>query len=243
MAIEITCLGCGKVLHVPDSAAGKKGKCPQCGAILQVPVVKVPPFTEDALEFQPPSAVPALPNNRNPGQPAFSASDAKRKGSRAIGCGWISAIACILLGMATLMVSYASWSNAQVSPHYFRLMDFSGFCFSVGALLIIVGVVTAFVTFSCYVLKRTAQAEAPPVPGLAFASLILGILSCTCCLNLLLIPSILAIAFGTISLRKVREGTSGGEKQARIGRTCGIVGLVVTLALLVIGLVLHFLTH
>jgi ankyrin repeat protein/phage FluMu protein Com len=36
MAIELTCTGCGKVLHMTDASAGKKGKCPACGAMLQV---------------------------------------------------------------------------------------------------------------------------------------------------------------------------------------------------------------
>jgi ankyrin repeat protein len=40
MAIEMTCTGCGKVLHLPDAAAGKRGKCPHCGATLQVPTVE-----------------------------------------------------------------------------------------------------------------------------------------------------------------------------------------------------------
>ena len=58
MGIEITCIGCGKVLHVPDAAAGKKGKCPHCGAILQVPEVEQQAFTEADLKFQPPSEPP-----------------------------------------------------------------------------------------------------------------------------------------------------------------------------------------
>ena len=43
MAIEITCTGCGKVLHLSDAADGKKGKCPHCGAMLQVPAAEVSP--------------------------------------------------------------------------------------------------------------------------------------------------------------------------------------------------------
>ncbi|RKY14781.1 MAG: hypothetical protein DRP63_07960 [Planctomycetota bacterium] len=37
MAIELTCPGCGKRLRVADSAAGKKGKCPACGAVVEIP--------------------------------------------------------------------------------------------------------------------------------------------------------------------------------------------------------------
>jgi len=38
MAIEMTCPGCGKRLRVPDSAAGKKGKCPFCGTLCDIPL-------------------------------------------------------------------------------------------------------------------------------------------------------------------------------------------------------------
>ena len=75
-----------------------------------------------------------------------------------------------------------------------------------------------------------APGQPPTKPkGLAIASLVLGAASCAVFLNLLLIPSVLAIVFGTISLRRTRKGTAGGEAQARAGRICGIVGLAVTL--------------
>src|SRR5437016_5739357 len=35
--IEVTCSACSKTIVAADSAAGKKGKCPQCGAAIQVP--------------------------------------------------------------------------------------------------------------------------------------------------------------------------------------------------------------
>jgi phage FluMu protein Com len=37
MPIEVTCRGCGKVLRVKESLAGKSGKCPQCGKVIHVP--------------------------------------------------------------------------------------------------------------------------------------------------------------------------------------------------------------
>jgi hypothetical protein len=42
--IEFKCSECGKQLRVKDDAAGKKGKCPQCGVTLEVPTPQ-----EDAL--------------------------------------------------------------------------------------------------------------------------------------------------------------------------------------------------
>jgi DNA-directed RNA polymerase subunit M/transcription elongation factor TFIIS len=37
MPISVVCPTCGKNLRAPDKAAGKRAKCPQCGAVLEVP--------------------------------------------------------------------------------------------------------------------------------------------------------------------------------------------------------------
>ena len=37
MAIEFGCPSCQQMVRVPDGAAGKKGKCPRCGTIVQIP--------------------------------------------------------------------------------------------------------------------------------------------------------------------------------------------------------------
>ena len=37
MSIPVRCPGCGNVLNIADSHAGKRGKCPKCGASVQVP--------------------------------------------------------------------------------------------------------------------------------------------------------------------------------------------------------------
>lgn len=42
MAIRVKCASCGKVLTVKDEFAGKKGKCPACGAILRIPASSGP---------------------------------------------------------------------------------------------------------------------------------------------------------------------------------------------------------
>jgi hypothetical protein len=38
MPIKVTCSNCGGVLHAPDDAGGKRGRCPTCGNILPIPV-------------------------------------------------------------------------------------------------------------------------------------------------------------------------------------------------------------
>jgi hypothetical protein len=41
MSIKVACLECNRVYEIPDSAAGRKGKC-ECGAVLNVPAKPVP---------------------------------------------------------------------------------------------------------------------------------------------------------------------------------------------------------
>jgi len=35
--ITTTCPGCGKAIEAPESAAGRKARCPQCGAVVVIP--------------------------------------------------------------------------------------------------------------------------------------------------------------------------------------------------------------
>ena len=51
MAIEFKCQGCEKTLRVPDEFGGRKAKCPNCQAILQVPAETE---TVTPLDVQPP---------------------------------------------------------------------------------------------------------------------------------------------------------------------------------------------
>lgn len=37
MPISVKCCDCGKALKAPDALAGKKAKCPDCGAVVAVP--------------------------------------------------------------------------------------------------------------------------------------------------------------------------------------------------------------
>ncbi len=45
MTIEFTC-NCGKKLSVPDDVAGRRAKCPTCGAVVNVPGAAAPPSDE-----------------------------------------------------------------------------------------------------------------------------------------------------------------------------------------------------
>ncbi|MEX2187176.1 MAG: hypothetical protein WD875_10295 [Pirellulales bacterium] len=52
MPIEFACTQCGKQLRTPDETAGRQAKCPQCGAIMQIPhfasAAPLPPFGDAA---------------------------------------------------------------------------------------------------------------------------------------------------------------------------------------------------
>lgn len=43
MSIRTTCQSCGKAVKAPDSAAGKRGKCPFCGHSVRIPSLPPPP--------------------------------------------------------------------------------------------------------------------------------------------------------------------------------------------------------
>jgi hypothetical protein len=40
MAIQVTCKNCNKQLRVKDEYAGRKGKCPACGGVIQIPAAE-----------------------------------------------------------------------------------------------------------------------------------------------------------------------------------------------------------
>jgi hypothetical protein len=56
MPIKVTCPKCQGVLHAPDDAGGKRGKCPTCGTVLAIPAagLQAPP---------PPPFVPSTPSS------------------------------------------------------------------------------------------------------------------------------------------------------------------------------------
>jgi hypothetical protein len=74
MPIVITCAGCSGRMKAPDSAAGKKVKCPKCGGLVLVPV----PEDEDAGD----RVTPARDNPKAPaaatGKAAVAANRARR---------------------------------------------------------------------------------------------------------------------------------------------------------------------
>lgn len=48
MPIEFTCPSCSTSIRTPDGSAGKKGKCPKCAAIVQIPAASPAPASQTA---------------------------------------------------------------------------------------------------------------------------------------------------------------------------------------------------
>jgi len=84
MPIEFPCPTCHQQVRTPDAAAGKKGKCPNCGTLVMIPapVVALPPPTSrppDPARMPPPAkpqspAPPASPAAPTPTSPAPAAA-------------------------------------------------------------------------------------------------------------------------------------------------------------------------
>lgn len=71
MPIHVTCSSCQSEFNAPDSAAGKRTKCPKCGGVIEIPAPMpvddvleaeeqpVGPFDDDDFEVEPPPELPA----------------------------------------------------------------------------------------------------------------------------------------------------------------------------------------
>ncbi len=75
MPIKVTCSNCGGVLHAPDDAGGKRGRCPTCGNILPIPAV--------AGGAAVPAAEPPRPARANPSFGDFALDKDKPAGAPA----------------------------------------------------------------------------------------------------------------------------------------------------------------
>lgn len=81
MPIEVVCSSCNRRLRVPDKAAGKRIKCPQCQAVVSVPAVgpseSSKPARSKSSSSKSPSSKPAASNsNKSAPAPARPASSA-----------------------------------------------------------------------------------------------------------------------------------------------------------------------
>lgn len=86
MPIKVTCEKCGGVLHAPDDAGGKKGRCPNCQNVLPIPfegqragsTFPLPTGLSATSTVSNPPAGMAFGGNPNPTGGLFPSADAKR---------------------------------------------------------------------------------------------------------------------------------------------------------------------
>ncbi len=110
MAILVRCTGCGSAMKVADQYAGKKGKCPKCGGIAQVPkiaqVIKPQrPAAKSPAPAPKPTPTPAsLPANiRAPLSPVRPAPRDKKRSAPppwvwVAGSGGVAVVILLLVG-------------------------------------------------------------------------------------------------------------------------------------------------
>lgn len=136
MPIEVTCDGCGARFKAPDTAAGKKGKCKKCGAVITIPVpepVGAPAEEDDMYDIAEPAPAPAKPY-----RPTAASSDAPApappyRPPPPIPQSGASA-AMMSRGVVPKSAGAGSWKNSNNPPKSFQVLKGIG-----GVVLILVG--------------------------------------------------------------------------------------------------------
>jgi len=64
--IEVACAGCQQQLRVPAVHAGKRAKCPKCGAVIQIPQLAPADTTTEATTSEAQPSVSAAATNQQP---------------------------------------------------------------------------------------------------------------------------------------------------------------------------------
>src|SRR5436853_584698 len=59
MPIQFSCPACGKRYKVADELAGRRAKCKQCQAVMEIPLPEPPPAEEESVDFGVMSAAPS----------------------------------------------------------------------------------------------------------------------------------------------------------------------------------------
>ena len=85
MAIELTCPACGQTLKLKEEAAGKRGRCPKCQAVITVPAGSAAQSTED--HGPRPEPAPPTPSSVTPPVPASPARPAPLHQGTCPSCG------------------------------------------------------------------------------------------------------------------------------------------------------------
>lgn len=111
MAISVTCGGCGQKLKVADTAAGKHGKCPKCGAAVQIPEAELPcdvvePVPLKRVESAPAQRVYAAPIATMPAPVATQAPPVQTVNVKLPRRGASLGIAACILGVLAFLICW-----------------------------------------------------------------------------------------------------------------------------------------
>jgi len=121
MPIEFRCSGCQRTLRTPDDSAGKQARCPECGAIVEVPQAHgISAPASSGLETASVSSFPAENPYRSPsgypfqGPPTAPVSDvqayaASRLAGPAIGLIVTASIALVFQVLGLIAIGVSLW--------------------------------------------------------------------------------------------------------------------------------------
>ena len=130
MPIEFNCQSCSKLLRVPDTAAGKQARCPDCQQVVTVPastspVAPVKPSVADLFPTDPnqgqsafganPYSAPRVDTSRGPSKLTGSGSG-RLEASKAVGTAWTlfkEHIGLLVGCFVVLMVTSSGMNFAQ----------------------------------------------------------------------------------------------------------------------------------
>jgi hypothetical protein len=187
MPIEFTCPECRRLLRVPEQSAGKKAKCPSCGAIVAIPS-DTPPTTEEDDISTGPSQVPA------PSQSAANPFADVAPGGRSVGSfadeafdpenPYASSAAVAVTPSATAHpkagVRPTRFTFGDVLNHTWAVYtDQLGICIVVTLLLIGLGIVAYIAAAAVVVgiLAAVAQANDPALLLVIVPLVIVGVIA------------------------------------------------------------------
>ena len=132
--IGFKCSGCGKNLRVRDGAAGKRGKCPQCGTIVIVPNEELVPLeaTTRAPTPPPPPLASAPPRTDAAASPALDT-----KAEKALPIRWLNFYvyvripAGIVLSLPYALVAIAMYADDYTTGVRSLILTLFDVCVSV----------------------------------------------------------------------------------------------------------------
>ncbi|MFH1732940.1 MAG: DUF4190 domain-containing protein [Planctomycetota bacterium] len=259
MSIIVECPKCGKQYTVPEDAAGRSGKCRDCGATIRVPDAAAAPVSPEP-EHQPAAAEPLSAGPGADGLPEQMAANRAVAGRTCTICGNAISLGEAVRNCQQCGRSFhdscwqsnggcgtASCANAplpKIAPKPAAAQAPAPVAAGAGTKPCpFCGEQIAASAVKCrhcgeFLAAGPGRARAAPAStsGKAIASLILGIASFICCG---VITGIIAIGLGLSAQTEIRasRGRIAGKGMATAGIILGIIGFVVCLLYIIINLI------